>query len=467
MLEFLRSDESLYVYSNHQELQATANLYNINIHIFTYGGDSDRWTEIVPDAEMVAEVDARVGKLIPDMVLYHSQDTHYDLLVKEDSRLALLGLLAGAASINSQTEKTENEVKIDNVETNENNFCENFEWKIVTHKKKGMRIQPNQSEKLLEEGQDNTENQVTVEEDMDIMVAKQLCLNKTNPQDLLNVVTNKPTKMYECDRWDSKLESHGLLIAHLQEHKDLQKFPCLICDQSFESKSEVEKHVTEKHDTVNTDQWNCKNCPFQAYDALELMNHLKESGHQPSVQVEKKKVFLDYKQCYTCKSEFDGFHNLMNHRRDVHPSNKKCRNYPTSCTWGHSCWWKHQEPMDIDLVPDVRTWNFKCDLCDEKFIERNDFIMHKKKNHNNLIPPCEKFLKGECSRAEDRCWFNHGAKVDDVQIGSLNSPSNEQVFHKAPQNSIPPDQATTILQTMKTLCMKVEKMEKKFQELLE
>ena len=157
----------------------------------------------------------------------------------------------------------------------------------------------------------------------------------------------------------------------------------------------------------------------------------------------------------------------MNHRRDVHPSNKKCRNYPTSCTWGHSCWWKHQEPMDIDLVPDVRTWNFKCDLCDEKFIERNDFIMHKKKNHNNLIPPCEKFLKGECSRAEDRCWFNHGAKVDDVQIGSLNSPSNEQVFHKAPQNSIPPDQATTILQTMKTLCMKVEKMEKKFQELLE
>ena len=75
---------------------------------------------------MVAEVDARVGKLIPDMVLYHSQDTHYDLLVKEDSRLALLGLLAGAASINSQTEKTKNEVK-----TNEDNFCENSEWKIV------------------------------------------------------------------------------------------------------------------------------------------------------------------------------------------------------------------------------------------------------------------------------------------------------------------------------------------------
>ena len=42
---------------------------------------------------MVAEVDAKVRKLIPDMFLYHSQDNHYDLLVKDDSRLALLGLL--------------------------------------------------------------------------------------------------------------------------------------------------------------------------------------------------------------------------------------------------------------------------------------------------------------------------------------------------------------------------------------
>ena len=64
LLEFLRSDESLHVFSNHHELQATANLYNINIHVFTYSEDLERWTEIVPDPEMVAEVDAKVGKLI-------------------------------------------------------------------------------------------------------------------------------------------------------------------------------------------------------------------------------------------------------------------------------------------------------------------------------------------------------------------------------------------------------------------
>ena len=45
---------------------------------------------------MVSEVDVKIGKHIPDMALYHNEDTHFDLLVKDDSRVAQLGLLAGA-----------------------------------------------------------------------------------------------------------------------------------------------------------------------------------------------------------------------------------------------------------------------------------------------------------------------------------------------------------------------------------
>ena len=49
MLDFLRSDDSLMVYSNTQELVAMANIYNININIFTYGESENKWTEISPD----------------------------------------------------------------------------------------------------------------------------------------------------------------------------------------------------------------------------------------------------------------------------------------------------------------------------------------------------------------------------------------------------------------------------------
>ena len=94
MLEFLRSEESLMVYSNTQELIAIANLFNINIFIFTYRGDTGWWNEVCPDPEMAASAEIKFGKWAPDMYLYHSDDTHYDLLVDENSRLAL-GLLAG------------------------------------------------------------------------------------------------------------------------------------------------------------------------------------------------------------------------------------------------------------------------------------------------------------------------------------------------------------------------------------
>ena len=65
MLDFLRSDDSLMVYSNTQELVAMANIYNININIFTYGESENRWTEISPDPMMVSGADVNLGKLIP------------------------------------------------------------------------------------------------------------------------------------------------------------------------------------------------------------------------------------------------------------------------------------------------------------------------------------------------------------------------------------------------------------------
>jgi hypothetical protein len=89
MLDFLRSEEALMVYSNGQELMAMANLFNINIYIFTYKGDDGSWSEVGPDPDMAAQAEIKFGKWAPDMYLYHSDNTHYDLLVRDKSRLAL------------------------------------------------------------------------------------------------------------------------------------------------------------------------------------------------------------------------------------------------------------------------------------------------------------------------------------------------------------------------------------------
>ena len=43
------------------------------------GGSKEEWRRVYPDPEMVGETESS----IPDMALFHSYDTHYDLLVKD------------------------------------------------------------------------------------------------------------------------------------------------------------------------------------------------------------------------------------------------------------------------------------------------------------------------------------------------------------------------------------------------
>ena len=66
----------------------------------------------------------------------------------------------------------------------------------------------------------------------------------------------------------------------------------------------------------------------------------------------------------------------------VHPSNKKCRNFPTNCKYSSKeCWYIHEEPMDVDSS--LHSTNrgqskFHCDFCQETFAIRSEFMNHKK-----------------------------------------------------------------------------------------
>ena len=148
-------------------------------------------------------------------------------------------------------------------------------------------------------------------------------------------------------------------------------------------------------------------CDFQGACASELMNHLKCTSHQPSKNVkDKRKVFLDYRQCYTCKMDFDGYFNLMSHRKNVHPSNKTCRNYASgNCPHGNECWYFHGEQNDND----DNSENFRCNVCDETFKGRGNFMRHKKASHPQSIPICERYLANKCPMNENECWFKHGS----------------------------------------------------------
>ena len=172
------------------------------------------------------------------------------------------------------------------------------------------------------------------------------------------------------------MESQGLLYAHLNDHENNKsQFTCDSCELVFTTQITLEKHNNETHisqDVLHSDEWNCNDCPFQGNNISELMNHLKLSGHQPSETDEvKRSIFDDYKQCYTCKLEFNGYYNLMNHRKSVHPSNKRCKNYPVGkCQFDKKCWYVHEEDlMDVDesFRNDEVIKKIKCYICAEIF----------------------------------------------------------------------------------------------------
>ena len=55
-----------------------------------------------------------------------------------------------------------------------------------------------------------------------------------------------------------------------------------------------------------------------------------------------------------CKKVFDDYYNLMDHRKTSHPSNKKCRYFPTNCKFGSKCWYVHEDMIEVDTLQSER-----------------------------------------------------------------------------------------------------------------
>ena len=94
-LKFLKTNnESGLMWMDHQGLQVVANMYQISVHILTTGvlGMKEpraRWTHIVPDDRLSSF--STIHKGLPDMWLMHVDETHFDLLIRKDSDLAVEG----------------------------------------------------------------------------------------------------------------------------------------------------------------------------------------------------------------------------------------------------------------------------------------------------------------------------------------------------------------------------------------
>ena len=105
-------------------------------------------------------------------------------------------------------------------------------------------------------------------------------------------------------------------------------------------------------------------------------------------------------------------------------------------------------------------------------------MSHKKLIHPELVPSCEKSNAGKCFKNESECWFIHRAipknrnnenpwpeLVPSSQPRSDNT-TKKPVFRETVSHALPPDQLKVMMDMISNLCIKVETMEKRFEDLM-
>ena len=147
------------------------------------------------------------------------------------------------------------------------------------------------------------------------------------------------------------------------------KHQCYICGRVFKTE------VAGFHNDDNAEA-TCSDCNFKAKTQGKLHEHLSNSMHKPRTASKKTKT---YEKCYNCDVRVNGYVELMSHKKEVRPSNEKCRNLERgTCRLGNRCWYVHdKEAMTTDETKEHKPVNFKCNICGDLSKTRDEMKKHK------------------------------------------------------------------------------------------
>ena len=145
----------------------------------------------------------------------------------------------------------------------------------------------------------------------------------------------------------------------------------------------VEKGKTQKPKYNCTEpQYNCTECFFQGSNTEELTNHIS-----------LKHTAQGGMKCRNCGKMFQTKRNLMDHRKSEHLGTvAPCRNHMEGlCTYSNKmCWWSHEAKNESEETPGG---TIKCYICSEMFGNKGAMMIHRKKEHTNVVRVCNLFLK--------------------------------------------------------------------------
>ena len=153
----------------------------------------------------------------------------------------------------------------------------------------------------------------------------------------------------------------------------------------------------------------------------------------------------------------------MNHRREEHPSKKRCRYFlKQQCFFkANKCWYRHEENDEEEK--NELSAEMNCRYCAECFSSKNDLMMHKKQEHIEKVERCRKFLQGNCSLSENSCWYKHENNVTNQETNEnveIEESQQSQLGFCEAKERAPPDQLKIIMEMITKLSVQMTEIGK-------
>ena len=157
--------------------------------------------------------------------------------------------------------------------------------------------------------------------------------------------------------------------------------------------AELKSSETVSVQTEDMEMMFCIECEYPAEDIFDLGEHMYEVHAENNNEYEVS--------CHYCSQFFKTKSDVMLHNKRAHKEKvQPCRNFAQGhCDFTESeCWFSHTKSSKI-----VKK-DFNCNNCDESFHSHRDFMIHRKKQHMELVPKCRE--ENNCNFG-DTCWFMH------------------------------------------------------------
>ena len=210
------------------------------------------------------------------------------------------------------------------------------------------------------------------------------------------------------------LEKRRKMISKETQSEDVQELKCSECYFRALNDSDLNRHMENSHgwsvnqSTDNLDYSSgpidCKRCEYQAEDGYDL------DGHRWSEHEEDEDGHII---CKFCDEKFANVGNLMKHKKLKHREKVAiCKHYNSiGCPFeDEKCWFLHIKSNET----------FKCNICEENFNTKSNFMEHRKSKHGAMVQLCKN--KEKCV-FRSSCWFMHEI-LDEQQINHKSDEKN-------------------------------------------